>query len=30
MDDGKKQSLEQIRAWVEASEEVRFHSQDRG
>jgi transposase InsO family protein len=30
MDDGEKQSLEQIRAWVEASEEVRFQSQDRG
>jgi hypothetical protein len=30
MDDGEKQSLEQIRALVEASEEVRFHSQDRG
>lgn len=30
MDDGEKQSLEQIRALVEASEEVRFHCQDRG
>ena len=30
MEDGEKQSLEQIRAWLEASEEVRFHSQDRG
>src|SRR6202790_361988 len=30
MEDGEKQSLEQIRALVEASEEVRFHSQDRG
>ena len=30
MDDGEKQSLEQIRALVEASEEIRFHSQDRG
>jgi transposase InsO family protein len=29
MEDGEKQSLEQIRALVEASEEVRFHSQDR-
>ena len=30
MDDGEKQSLERIRTLVEASEEVRFHSQDRG
>ena len=30
MENGEKLSLEQIRAWVEASEEVRFHSQDRG
>jgi hypothetical protein len=30
MEDGEKQSLEQIRALVEASEEVRFRSQDRG
>src|ERR1039458_5791665 len=30
MKDGEKQSLEQIRALVEASEEVRFHCQDRG
>jgi len=30
MEDGEKQSLEQIRALVEASEEVRFHCQDRG
>jgi hypothetical protein len=29
MDDGEKQSLEQIRALVEATGEVRFHSQDR-
>ena len=29
MDDGEKQSLEQIRALVEASGEVQFHSQDR-
>ena len=29
MEDGEKQSLEQIRAWVEASGEVRFQSQDR-
>src|SRR5579863_1106288 len=30
MEDGEKQSLEQIRALVEASEEVRFQCQDRG
>src|SRR5450631_3304985 len=30
MDDGEKQSLEQIRALVEASEEVRFHCRDGG
>lgn len=30
MENGEKLRLEQIRAWVEASEEVRFHSQDRG
>lgn len=30
MENGEKLSLEQIRAWVEASEGVRFHSQDRG
>ena len=30
MEDGEKQSLEQMRAWVGASGEVRFHSQDRG
>src|SRR5271154_3157067 len=30
MDDGEKQSLEQIRALVEASGEVQFHCQDRG
>src|ERR1700683_2364944 len=30
MEDGEKQSLEQIRAWVEASGEVRFHCQDQG
>lgn len=30
MENGERLSLEQIRAWVEASEEVRFHSQDRG
>src|ERR1700722_9890130 len=29
MDDGEKQSLEQMRALVEASEEVRYHCQDR-
>src|ERR1700721_3477004 len=29
MEDGEKQSLEQIRAWGEASGEVRFQSQDR-
>src|ERR1700737_1299986 len=30
MEDGEPLSLEQIRALVEASEEVRFHCQDRG
>jgi len=30
MEDGERLSLEQIRALVEASEEVRFHCQDRG
>jgi len=30
MEEGEKLSLEQIRALVEASDEVRFHSQDRG
>jgi len=30
MEDGEKQSLEQLRAWIEASGEVRFHCQDRG
>jgi hypothetical protein len=30
MEDGEKQSLEQIRALIEASGEVRFHCQDRG
>jgi hypothetical protein len=30
MEDGEKLSLEQMRALVEASEEVRFHSPDRG
>ncbi len=30
MENGEKLSLEQIRAFVEASEEVRFHAQDRG
>jgi len=30
MEDGERLSLERIRALVEASEEVRFHSQDRG
>jgi transposase InsO family protein len=30
MENGERLSLEQIRAWVEASEEVRFHCQDRG
>jgi len=30
MENGERLSLEQIRAWVEAGEEVRFHSQDRG
>jgi transposase InsO family protein len=30
MENGEKLSLERIRAWVEASDEVRFHSQDRG
>src|ERR1700688_827573 len=30
MEDGEKQSLEQMRSLVEASEEVRFQSQDRG
>lgn len=30
MENGEKLRLEQIRAWVEASEEVRFHSQDKG
>ena len=30
MEDGEPLSLEQIRALVEASDEVRFHSQDRG
>jgi transposase len=30
MENGEKLSLEQIRVWVEASKEVRFHSQDRG
>ena len=28
MENGQKQSLEQIRALVEASQEARFHSQD--
>jgi hypothetical protein len=30
MEDGERLSLEQVRALVEASGEVRFHSQDRG
>src|SRR5579864_3039985 len=30
MEDGERLSLERMRALVEASEEVRFHSQDRG
>lgn len=30
MENGERLSLEQIRAWVQASEEVRFQSQDRG
>src|SRR5579872_6141193 len=30
MEDGERQSLEQIRALVEASGEVRFHCQNRG
>ena len=30
MEDGETLSLEQIRAFLEASEEVRFQAQDRG
>src|ERR1700674_1661108 len=30
MEDGEGQTLEQMRSLVEASEEIRFHSQDRG